>query len=524
MSSIKFMHLADVHLGKKQYNLAQRYYDYFKAFNTILNKAIEQEVDFILISGDLIDSDERISPTVLKEIITSIKSFQLDSNNRLGREIPIICIEGNHENPFYTDYTWLKVLADLDLLILLSGTYDSKKDRIIFEDYSSNSHSGGKITIGNCTICGMSYFGSATSELFPLLPKAISKIDDQFTILMMHFGISEYDERKAGIDLLPSLEELHRMIDYFALGHFHKQYMIPPKNPWIFNPGSLEVNEVNETFTDRGVFLVEVFENNTKQVRPLLCENGNTSEALSIPNRRFLVIKDINISGIDSFHEAQEFVLDLLKRYGVRLRSDQHLKKENLDLPLLYFTIRGIIGYSQLEVDLFNLKKRILNTFDILGLRLNNRLVSSMDHDIALDSELNIDEIEQEVFLSTVASETQYEPYTTKIFQLFTEFKQRFEKKNPNYKKIGAQLETWITSDKTMYEKFLSNLEFKRKTEVKLPFTKQKTKKKKEKKSKVIKKEGTEEEEHDFSEIDYNDLLDDEGSGFDDLIDDGDLE
>jgi len=258
MSSIKFMHLADVHLGKKQYNLAQRYYDYFKAFNTILNKAIEQEVDFILISGDLIDSDERISPTVLKEIITSIKSFQLDSNNRLGREIPIICIEGNHENPFYTDYTWLKVLADLDLLILLSGTYDSKKDRIIFEDYSSNSHSGGKITIGNCTICGMSYFGSATSELFPLLPKAISKIDDQFTILMMHFGISEYDERKAGIDLLPSLEELHRMIDYFALGHFHKQYMIPQKNPWIFNPGSLEVNEVNETFTDRGVFLVEV--------------------------------------------------------------------------------------------------------------------------------------------------------------------------------------------------------------------------------------------------------------------------
>lgn len=528
MSSIKFIHLADVHLGKKQYNLAQRYYDYFKAFNTILNKAIEQEVDFILISGDLIDSDERISPTVLNKIITSIKSFQLQSNKRLGREIPIICIEGNHENPFYTDYTWLKVLADLDLLILLSGRYDSKKERITFEEYTSTTASGGKLggkfTIRNCTVYGMSYFGSATSELFPLLTKAISKNDNQFTILMMHFGISQYDDRKVGIDLSPSLTELLRIVNYLALGHFHRQYMVPRKNPRIFNPGSLEVNDVAETFADRGVFLVEVFENNTKQVRPLLCENGNTLEALSIPNRRFLVMKDIDISGINSFPEAQEFILDRLKRFGVRLRSDQHLKQENLDLPLLYFTIRGIIGYSQLEVDLLTLKEQILDTFDILGLRLNNRLVSSMDQDIALDSELNIGEIEQEVFLGTVASEILYEPYTTKIFQMFSDLKQQFDRKNPSYKKIANLLEAWITSDKTMYGVFFSNLELKRKMQEKLPSTKQKREKKKEKQSKSIKKEGKIEEEPDFNEIDYSDLLDDEGSGFDDLIDDGDLD
>lgn len=522
MSSIKFIHLADVHLGKKQYNIAQRYLDYFKAFNTILNKAIEQEVDFILISGDLIDSDERISPAILKEIINSIQSFQLESKKKISREIPIICIEGNHENPFYTDYTWLKILAELDLLILLSGTYDSKNEKIVFDEYSSISHSGGKITIGNCAIYGMSYFGSATSDLFPLLLNTISKNDNQFSILMMHFGITLYDERKAGIDLTTSLSQLHGVTDYLALGHFHKQYILPTKNPWIYNPGSLEVNDFDESLADRGIFFVEVFENNTKQVKPLLCENGNTSEAFSIPNRRFIVIEDINISGINSFPEAQEFILDRLEKHGVPLKSDQLLKKENLDLPLLYFTIRGIIGYSQLEVDLLSLKKQILDMFNILGLRLNNRLVSSMDHEIALDSELSIDEIEQEIFLNTVSSETQYEPYNTKIFQIFSELKQQVDTKNPNYKKIGNQIEAWIKSDKKLYDEFFSNLELKRKTTEQVPTTKQIKKKKEAKKTKLTEEEKVEEDEPDFSEIDYKDLLDEDESGFDDLIDDED--
>ena len=75
-----------------------------------------------------------------------------------------------------------------------------------------------------------------------------------------------------------------------------------------------------------------------------------------------------------------------------------------------------------------------------------------------------------------------------------------------------------------MYGEFFSNLELKRKMQEKLPSAKQKKEKKKEKQSNSIKKEGKNEKDPDFSEIDYSDLLDDEGSGFDDLIDDGDLD
>ena len=519
MKSLKFMHIADLHLGKRQYNVPQRYYDYFRAFKTILNKAIEQAVDFILISGDMIDSDERVNPSVLREIILSIKAFQIQSQNKLEREIPLICIEGNHENPFFTDHTWLRLLADLGLIILLSGTYDNKQNSISFEDYDPHTHIGGKIKIDNIVIYGISYFGSSTSELFPLLSTAIQR-ENEFTILMMHFGISEYDERKTGIEFSSSLQNLNEFVDYLALGHFHNQYYIPEKNPWIFNPGSLEVNDIIDTKTDRGAFLLEVFENNKIEVRKLLCANGNASEEYSIPNRRFLVPNPINVSEKHTFAEAQEYILDYLQKYGVPLSSNKNLDKSNLDLPIIYVTIRGIVEYSQLEVDLLKLKQRIREKFDILGLRMNNKLVSTMEQEINLDEDLDFDQIEQQILVGTIESEKTFEPFKSKIFKIFSDLKNQFDTRNPRYKKIASLIESWINSDSDLFDQFLQNLDQERRIESRVKPKKKKPKKNVEEKKKSVVKE---EPEPDFSEIDYSDLLDDDSS-IDDLIDDGDLD
>jgi len=520
MKSLKFLHIADLHLGKRQYNIPQRYYDYFRAFKTVLNKAIEQAVDFILISGDMIDSDERVNPSVLREIILSIKAFQVQSQNKLEKEIPLICIEGNHENPFFTDHTWLRLLADLGLIILLSGTYDNKNNSITFEEYDSLTHIAGRIKIENIVIYGLSYFGSSTSELFPLLSNVIQKSEEEVSILMMHFGINEYDERKTGIDFSPKLQELNEKVDYLALGHFHNQYIVPDKNPWIYNPGSLEINDIVDTRTDRGAFLVEVFENKKVEVKKLLCENGNTSDALAIPNRRFLVPNPINISEKNTFAEAQEFVLDYLQKYGVPLKSDKNLDKSNLDLPVIYITIRGVVGYSQLEVDLLKLKQRIREKFDILGLRMSNKLISTMEQEINLDEDLNIDQIEQQVFIRTIESEKNFEPFKDKIFNIFSDLKNQFNAKNPPYKKIASLIDSWFNSDKDIFNQFLQNLDQERRVQKQVKPQKKKSKKISRKEQKL---EVEEDSEPDFNEIDYSDLLDDESS-IDDLIDDGDLD
>lgn len=519
MNSIKFLHLADIHLGKKQYNISQRYSDYFNAFRSILNKSIEQEVDFILISGDLIDSDEGVNPSMLREIITILKDFKADSSKLLKREIPVICIEGNHENPLFSDLTWLKLLADLDLITLLSGNYNRKTNQISFNDYSSITHSGGKIVINNCNIYGLNYFGSATSDLLPLINDAIQKEENNLNILMMHFGIADYDEKKTGISFSPILEDLHQSVDYLALGHFHMQYSIPESKPWIFNPGSLEVNEVSESFNERGAFLIQVLDQKKIQVRRLLCIEGNTTDHFSIPNRRFMVIKDIDISGIDSFQEAQKKIIQKLTKYGVPLKSNQTLDDENLDKPIVYFAVKGVIGYSQLDINLSSLKKRIFDKFDILGLKLRNKLIPSMDQEIEFDADLSIEDLEKEIFLGTLSLEKRFNPFKDQIFESFKNLKDQLEtKKSP--KTIKKQLESWIMSNKDIFEQLL--LENQSKVSLKgekdkstpVPIRKEKTKDQLSGEKMEI--------EPDFSDLDYSDLLED--GDIDDLIDDEDLD
>jgi DNA repair exonuclease SbcCD nuclease subunit len=520
MSRVKFLHLADIHLGKKQYNIKQRYFDYFTAFRNVLGKGIEQKVDFVLISGDLIDSDEGVNPSMLREIINILNDFKSVSNEKLHREIPILCIEGNHENPLFSDLTWLKLLADLDLIILLSGTYDRDKNEIKFNEYSFTTHSGGKINLNGCNIYGLNYFGSATSDILPLLNNAISSEKNEFNILMMHFGIADYDQKKTGIKFSPALERLHKSIDYLALGHFHMQYVVPENHPWIFNPGSLEVNEVSETFNERGAFLIEVFDNKKIQVRRFLCIEGNTSEPLSIPNRRFMVLKDIIIEKIDSFHKAQEFIMEKLTKYGVPLKSNQILDNNNLDKPILYFAIRGIISYSQLEVDLSRLKNKIYEKFDILGLKLSNRLISSMDQEITFDRELSAEEIEKEIFLGTLELEKRFKPYKEQIFNIFQDIKLHLNGKK-NYKKLKKQIGGWILSDERIFNQFLSEVQ-KRNGDIDIKARDTSSETNHEKEKFQQKKQIQKEEEPEFSEGDDTDLF--EEGEIDDIIDDEDLD
>ncbi|KKK82044.1 hypothetical protein LCGC14_2807320, partial [marine sediment metagenome] len=122
----KFIHIADVHLGKRQYNNNERYQDYFRAFKWILEFAIQESVDFVLIAGDLFDN-RKVSPEVLTEVFYIIRNFKTKSQEALNREIPLICIEGNHDTPIYSKQSWMTFLADLDLIILLSGEYDKIK-------------------------------------------------------------------------------------------------------------------------------------------------------------------------------------------------------------------------------------------------------------------------------------------------------------------------------------------------------------------------------------------------------------
>ena len=85
MQPIKYIHMADTHLGFQQYNLPERKKDFNRAFNWVLNKSIKEEVDFILLAGDVFNTN-RSDPETMAAIYQMITQFNLNSKEKLNRE------------------------------------------------------------------------------------------------------------------------------------------------------------------------------------------------------------------------------------------------------------------------------------------------------------------------------------------------------------------------------------------------------------------------------------------------------
>ncbi|KXB01570.1 hypothetical protein AKJ41_01115 [candidate division MSBL1 archaeon SCGC-AAA259O05] len=87
---VSFAHIADVHLGHRQYGLDQRKEDVRASFEDAVNRAIDEGADFVLLAGDLFHSRDVDAETL------DVAESQL---SRLkDEEIEVIAVE-EVENP-----------------------------------------------------------------------------------------------------------------------------------------------------------------------------------------------------------------------------------------------------------------------------------------------------------------------------------------------------------------------------------------------------------------------------------------
>ena len=72
---MKFLHVTDTHLGYNQYGLEERGQDFFDVFKEAVDIAIENEVDFILHTGDFFHTSRPSNQVILEglEIINKVK-------------------------------------------------------------------------------------------------------------------------------------------------------------------------------------------------------------------------------------------------------------------------------------------------------------------------------------------------------------------------------------------------------------------------------------------------------------------
>jgi DNA repair exonuclease SbcCD nuclease subunit len=257
---IRFAHIADTHLGYRQYGSVERAIDFAQAFMRAVKIALENNVDFVIIAGDLFHRKSEMDPLTLTQAIKILEKIR-------EAGIPVFAVEGNHDSAYFREsFSWIDYLAQQKLLINLKPSFD---DGIVVEEWDGNCGAYADLDIG-VRIYGMKYYGSMTEKVLEMYSKKVRKLKNGLTIFIAHAGIEGYVKIHGCV---PSTR-FHRLgVDYVALGHIHRSFV----EGKIHNPGSLEVCDVSELSFERGFFIVEY-------------DGDLRAKLLKVPTRDFLVI------------------------------------------------------------------------------------------------------------------------------------------------------------------------------------------------------------------------------------------
>src|SRR5215210_7677377 len=110
---MKFLHIADVHLGCTRYQLVESPRDFFDAWIDVLKKyAIGEKVDFVIMCGDFFHK-RSVPPETMNYAVDGLTMMH-------DAGIPVVCIEGNHDQKHNdSQFSWLRSLSSWDLVKLL---------------------------------------------------------------------------------------------------------------------------------------------------------------------------------------------------------------------------------------------------------------------------------------------------------------------------------------------------------------------------------------------------------------------
>ena len=199
---MKFAHMADCHIGSwrdpKLKDISTI------AFSKAIDKCIEENVDFILISGDLFNTSlPRIDN--LKTVVGVFKQLK-------DKNIPVYIIPGSHDySP--SGKTMLDVLENAGLFInVVKGEEIDGKLKL---NFTIDKKTGAKIT----GMLGKRY--SLEKKYYENLITENLEQEDGYKIFMFHSGIDELKPEDMGNIITQPLSLLPKNFNYYAGGHVH---------------------------------------------------------------------------------------------------------------------------------------------------------------------------------------------------------------------------------------------------------------------------------------------------------------
>lgn len=238
---MKFIHTADIHLDSPLHRLeeyegapvdeirqASR-----RAFEKLIDLALEETVDFVLIAGDLFDGDWKDYNTGLY-FVSQMRRLKEDN-------IPVFIVAGNHD----AEGKMTRSLPYPDNVHVFSPR---KPETKIIEKLDLAIH-------------GQSFAKPAVMDnIANQYPEPLS---GHFNIGLLHTSLNGREGHAAYAPC--SMDDLSsRGYDYWALGHVH-QFEIVAEDPPVVFPGCIQGRHVKETDA-KGCVLVEAEAGQTPEI------------------------------------------------------------------------------------------------------------------------------------------------------------------------------------------------------------------------------------------------------------------
>jgi len=233
MTSFRFVHAADLHLGSPFQGLALKdaaIAEIFveasrKAFSTLVTQSVEAKADFFIVAGDVYDGDWKDNKIGL------FFNREIARLDRAG--IPVFLLKGNH-----------------DAESVITRTITLPKN---VSEFPTNKPGTFRLEALKVALHGQGFADrSANDNLALAYPPPVPGF---FNIGVLHTSLTG---REPHAPYAPcSLDDLRsRGYDYWALGHVH-EYELLGERPSIVFPGNLQGRSIRECGA-KGALLVSV--------------------------------------------------------------------------------------------------------------------------------------------------------------------------------------------------------------------------------------------------------------------------
>lgn len=344
---MKIIHTSDIHIGVENYGkidpetgLSSRLGDFLRAFDKVIDYAIDSKADLFVFAGDAFKTREP-TPTQQREFAKRI--VKLSKNN-----IPSVLLVGNHDTPnssgkansldIYSVMEIPKTTVIRDLSLQIVTTKNGDRLQVIgFPWLSRKDFEGSRDRLVKLI-----------SELDPSLP----------AIGVVHASVhgAKYGSEQLvmlGGDMVVDKEPwVTPKLQYVAMGHIHQHQIINRDPPMIY-AGSLERVDFGEEKEDKVFMDVDIIPNG---------KGFKTKyQTVSTQARKFI---SFNIKA--SSQNPTEDVLQALKEKDikdcvVKINIDlAHDSNSDLDIEKISLSLKEAFFVAGIHRNIAQVKRRLL--------------------------------------------------------------------------------------------------------------------------------------------------------------------